>query len=33
VMSASLFLLNSNHFFICVVKRTKVNKKRRRNHI
>ena len=32
-INASLFLLNSNHFFIRFIKRTKVIKKRRRNHI
>ena len=33
VINASLFLLKSNHFFIRFIKRTKVIKKRRRNHI
>ena len=28
VINASLFLLNSNHFFICFIERTKVIKKR-----
>jgi hypothetical protein len=32
-INARLFLLKTNHFFICFIERTKVNKKRRRNHI
>jgi len=32
-INASLFLLKSNHFFISFIEKTKVTKKRRRNHI